>query len=189
MRIVLLGPPGAGKGTQAVLLSKSLSVPHISTGEMMREAVTSGNDLGLQVKSFLDRGQLAPDDLVIKVVRERLARADCVKGFVLDGFPRNVAQAKVLTDILTELNVGSVHVVELVVPEEILVERIAGRKVGSGRTDDDAKVAAERIKVFRDQTVPMIAYYKSRNEAHEVAGVASVDEVHGRILEAIGAKA
>lgn len=189
MRIVLLGPPGAGKGTQAVLLSKSISVPHISTGEMMREAVASGTELGVKVKGFLDRGQLVPDDVVIQVVRVRLGRPDCKPGFVLDGFPRTVNQAKVLTEILTDLKLGAMHVVELVVPESILIERIATRKADGGRSDDDEKVAAERIRVFREQTLPMIAYYKARGEAGEVDGVAGVEEVQDRILRAIGAKA
>jgi adenylate kinase len=186
MRIVLLGPPGAGKGTQAVLLSKELQVPHISTGEMLREAVASGSPLGLRVKGILDSGELVPDAVVIDVVRDRLGRADCGAGFLLDGFPRTVEQARALTVVLKELGRELTHVIDIAVPEGVLLERIRGRgQAGSGRTDDSAEVAARRLEVYRAQTAPVAGFYKELGRLISIDGLGSIDEVSLRLRAAL----
>ncbi|MFM1848750.1 MAG: hypothetical protein RL417_2224 [Pseudomonadota bacterium] len=186
MRIVLLGPPGAGKGTQAVLLSKELQVPHISTGEMLREAVASGSPLGLRVKGILDSGELVPDSVVIDVVRDRLGRGDCGAGFLLDGFPRTVEQARALTVVLKELGRELTHVIDIAVPEGVLLERIRGRgQAGSGRTDDSAEVAARRLEVYRAQTAPVAGFYKELGRLISIDGLGSIDEVSSRLRAAL----
>jgi adenylate kinase len=185
-RIVLLGPPGAGKGTQAVLLSKSKKIPHISTGEIMREAVSKGTEIGLKVKSFLDKGDLVPDALVMELIKERLQRADCQSGFLLDGFPRTVEQARGLDDLLEKIDQQLTHLVEISVSESVLLDRIKKRGAqGSGRSDDNDVVAARRLQVYWDQTAPVTGYYQKRGTVKSVDGLGSVDEVHDRLLRAI----
>lgn len=182
MRIVLLGPPGAGKGTQAVLLSKELRIPHISTGEMLREAVASGSALGQKVKGILDSGELVPDAVVIDVVKERLGRADCAPGFLLDGFPRTVEQARALSVVLKDLGRDLTHVIDIAVPEAVLMERIKGRgQAGSGRTDDSAEVAARRLEVYRVQTAPVAGFYGQAGQLTVVDGLGSIEDVSSRL--------
>jgi adenylate kinase len=190
MRIVLLGPPGAGKGTQSLLLSKELSVPHISTGEILREEIASGSALGQQVKGFLDAGNLVTDELIIRVTEERILRPDCAKGFLLDGFPRTVQQAEALGVFLADQNLPLEHVVQLVVPESVLLERIRARagSVGAVRSDDTAEVAANRLQIYWTQTAPVADFYRKRGLLRELDGVAMVAEVSARILEAVGHK-
>jgi adenylate kinase len=185
-RIVLLGPPGAGKGTQSVLFARSHGLPHISTGEIMRAAVIRGDDLGLQVKSFLDRGELVPDSLVITLIEERLAEKDCAIGFVLDGFPRTVDQARALDQILSGLGRALTQVIELKVPEAVLLERIRRRGAeGSGRSDDNGEIAARRLQVYWAQTAPVTLYYKEGMGVVEVDGLGTVEEVQARLDEVV----
>jgi len=188
MRLVLFGPPGAGKGTQAVLLSKEFGVPHISTGEAFRDAVGSNSELGRTVKGYLDAGQLVPDDVTIKVTLERLGRSDCAKGFVLDGFPRTVQQAQSLEDFLNGKHLALSMVVELIVPEAMLLERIKGRSSASkgGRSDDSHEVAVRRLEVYRAQTAPVAEFYRQISNLRDVDGVGSVDEVKNRIVSVLG---
>ena len=187
MRIILLGPPGAGKGTQAVRLSAAQGIPHISTGDMMRAAVQQGRALGKKVKEFLDRGDLVPDTLVIDIIRQRLGQSDCGKGFVLDGFPRTVDQAKALTHLLAEMKIGDVRVLEIRVPDALLIERIQKRgQESSGRSDDTAEVAAHRVKVYWTNTFPVIEYYKGLGTLVSIDGVGSIDEVHARLVTGAG---
>ena len=187
MRIILLGPPGAGKGTQAVRLSAAQGIPHISTGDMMRAAVQQGSALGKKVKEFLDRGDLVPDTLVIDIIRQRLGQSDCGKGFVLDGFPRTVDQAKALTHLLAEMKIGDVRVLEIRVPDALLIERIQKRgQESSGRSDDTAEVAAHRVKVYWTNTFPVIEYYKGLGTLVSIDGVGSIDEVHARLVTGAG---
>lgn len=192
MKIVLLGAPGAGKGTQATLLCQAKKLPHISTGEMMRAAVAKGSALGQRVKKFMDAGQLVPDEIVIDVIKERLSEDDCKGGFLLDGFPRTVAQAEALDRVLGELKRDLTHIVELQVPESVLLERIEGRaSQGSGRSDDTPEVAKKRLEVYRAQTAPVTAYYAATKthsggqRLFEIDGIGTVEDVHLRVLKAL----
>ena len=189
MRVILLGPPGAGKGTQAILLARDGKIPHVSTGEMMREAVASGSALGKKVKEFLDAGNLVPDDIVIAIIRDRLSRKDCEKGFLLDGFPRNVEQSEALTKLLNELKKPVTHVVELKVPDQTLIDRVKKRgEGGSGRSDDNEEVLARRLQVYWKQTAPVTKYYNSVGKVIEIDGLGTIEEVHAKILKAVGVK-
>lgn len=187
MRLVLLGPPGAGKGTQALLIAQRGRVPHISTGDILRESMSAGTPLGLKVKSIVDSGELVPDAVVIDLVKERLGRPDCTGGFLLDGFPRTVDQARALTTVLADLNRPLTHVVNLNVPEATLLERIRNRGLqGSGRADDSLEVAAKRLKVYWEQTAPVAGYYRDLGQLVEIDGLGTVDEVTTRLSAVLG---
>jgi len=192
MKIVLLGAPGAGKGTQATLLCQAKKLPHISTGDMMRAAIAKGSSLGEKVKKYLDAGQLVPDEIVIDVVKDRLSQDDCNNGFLLDGFPRTVAQAEALDRVLSELKRDLTHVIELQVPEKVLLERIESRaSQGSGRSDDTPEVAKKRLEVYRAQTAPVTAYYAAKKtpsgaeRLFGIDGIGTVEDVHLRVLKAL----
>jgi adenylate kinase len=189
MRLVLLGPPGAGKGTQAVLISKKFEIPHISTGEMLRSAVASGSELGRRVKSIMDAGELVSDDVIMEVVVDRLQQPDCAAGFLLDGIPRTLVQAQKLDAMLDSLNLQLLHVIDISVPEEVLLNRIKQRGVSSGdaRTDDNAEVAKRRLEVYWAQTAPLSEYYRKAGLLREVDGVGEVEQVSDRIYRALGA--
>jgi adenylate kinase len=180
VRIVLLGPPGAGKGTQAVQLAEKLGVPQISTGELFRENITGGTKLGLEAKKYLDAGDLVPSSLTNALVDDRLDHDDVAGGFILDGFPRTVEQAEALHDMLERRGLKLDAVVEFRVPEEELVSRLASR----GRADDTEDVIRNRFRVYRDETAPLLDYY--RNELKTVDAVGSLDEVFTRALQALG---
>jgi len=182
MRVVLLGPPGAGKGTQAALICQKLSIPHISTGNILREQVASGSPLGLRVKSVLDSGELVSDELIMEVVAARLQEPDCANGFLLDGVPRTVVQAEILSEMLAKHGQSLNGVIQISVPEDVLLERIKQRGGESSRSDDTAEVAARRLEVYRAQTAPVATYYQGMGALREVDGVGVVDEVLGRIL-------
>ena len=215
MRIILLGPPGAGKGTQAQFLQEKLAIPQISTGDMLRSAVKSGSTLGKQVETIMSSGQLVPDEVMIALVKERVAQADCSKGFLLDGFPRTLPQAEALTDSGIKLD----YVIELRVDEEGLVQRLIQRRVHmpSGRTyhpefnppkvpgkddvtgedlvqrpDDAEATVRHRLHVYQQQTLPLVEYYAklSNSEAHmphylQINGMLSVSEVSEHIAHAL----
>lgn len=179
MRIVILGAPGAGKGTQAKFIAEKFNIAHISTGDMLRGAISKGTDLGKEAKGYMDRGELVPDTLIINLIRERLKEADCKNGFLLDGFPRNVSQAKSLDTLLEELKLSLTHILDFDVPESVLLERILNRaKEGSGRSDDNEEVVKNRLKVYKEQTLPVSNYYKEKGTLIVVpAGTKSVEEV------------
>jgi len=182
-RIVFLGPPGAGKGTQASRIANALKVAHVSTGEMLRDEVSRGSDLGNKVKGILDAGNLVPDDLMLSIIETRLSRADCADGFILDGFPRTVKQAQDLSALLSRLSLPLTHVIELKVPESILMERIrsrAGQSAGA-RSDDNAEVLANRLKVYWELTAPVTQFYNQSGSLVEIDGLGSVDQVSSRI--------
>ncbi len=180
MRIVLLGPPGAGKGTQAVRLAEKLGVPQISTGELFRHNISAGTKLGVEAKRYLDAGELVPADLTNSLVEERLRDGDVADGFILDGFPRSVAQAEALRAMLARHNTQLDAVLEFRVPEEELVARLQGR----GREDDTEDVIRNRMKVYRDETAPLLDFYQ--HELKTVDAVGSLDEVFARALHALG---
>ena len=181
MRVVLVGPPGAGKGTQAVVLSEKLGVPHISTGELFRAHAEKATELGRQAKSYMDRGELVPDEVTNEMVHQRLADQDARDGFVLDGFPRNVAQADVLESYLAEQGVKLDGVLEFDVPEKVVLERLVAR----GRNDDTEEVIHNRFEVYRRETTPLLDYYDGL--VLTVDAVGSVEEVTARALRALGA--
>lgn len=184
-RLLLLGPPGAGKGTQAQLLVDRLGIPQISTGDMLRAAVAAGSDVGKRAKTFMDAGKLVPDEVVIGVAEQRLAEADAKKGFILDGFPRTAAQADALDQMLPRLGFKLECCVSLGVDEEELVKRLLKRAQIEGRADDNEQTIRTRMQVYKESTAPLIAYYRARGVLREVNGEGSVGEVAKRIEQAL----
>jgi adenylate kinase len=217
MRLILLGPPGAGKGTQAEHLRDTYRLAHLSTGDMLREAVTAGSELGRKARSIMERGDLVPDELMIELVAERVDRPDCAGGFILDGFPRTVAQAEALDRLLAEREAGLDAVIELQVDDDALVERVSGRftcaSCGAGyhdrfkrpkvegvcdvcggkefkrRADDNAETVRARLEAYHRQTAPLLPYYDERGVLRRVDGMAAIDEVTRQIDRALAGMA
>lgn len=212
---MLLGPPGVGKGTQAAKLAERYGVPHISTGDALREAVQKGTKVGLKAKSYMERGALVPDEVVIGIIGERLAQPDCRKGFILDGFPRTVNQAEALDDILKSMGTDLDAVLHITAPDQVIVERLSGRRtcrrcgrvyhiatmppkrdgicdICGGelyqREDDKPEAIAKRLQVYREQTAPLVDYYRRRGKLVEIDGSKSVEEVFDQIVDALGGK-
>jgi len=184
-RMLLLGPPGAGKGTQALRLVEKLGIPQIATGDMLRGAVAAGTDVGELAQGFMDRGELVPDAVVIGVAEERLSQADAESGFVLDGFPRTVAQAEALDTLLGRMGTELERCVAIVVDEDELVARLLKRREIEGRSDDNEESIRTRMVAYRDQTAPLIDYYRTRGILAEVDGLGTIEEVAKRIEEAL----
>lgn len=180
MRVVLLGPPGAGKGTQSEKLSEKLGIPQISTGDLFRSNIEQGTKLGLEAKRYLDAGDLVPSDLTNQLVDDRLNDQDAANGFILDGYPRSIEQAKALHEMLGRRGTDIDAVLEFRVSEDELLQRLKGR----GRADDTEEIIFNRMKVYRDETAPLLEYY--RDELKTVDAVGSVDEVFARALRALG---
>ncbi len=180
-RLLLVGPPGAGKGTQAAMLCRLLGVPHVSTGVMLRDHVARGTDLGRRAQAIMEAGELVSDEIVIAMVTERLAEDDCTCGFLLDGFPRTGAQAEALDRVLEQRPLEAV--VDIEVPEEEVVARILKRGEIEGRSDDSEETARNRMAVYREQTEPLLEHYSDR--VVPVDGVGSIDEVFSRIARAL----
>ena len=185
MRLVLLGAPGSGKGTQAARLKEHLQVPHISTGDLLRAEVAAGSKLGLAAKEVMARGELVSDGILLGMLEDRFSRPDTRGGFILDGYPRNLAQAGALDTLLQRIGQPMDYAVQLEVPQELLVERIAGRAKQEGRADDAPEAVRKRLQVYEDQTAPVIGFYRQHGQLTVVDGVGSLDEVFTRILEAI----
>ena len=185
MRLLLLGAPGSGKGTQAARLKDSLGVPHISTGDLLRAEVAAGSKLGLEAKEVMARGELVSDAILLGMLEDRFSRADTANGFILDGYPRNLAQASALDALLARIGRPMDYAVQLEVPSELLVERIAGRAKAEGRADDQPDAVRKRLQVYESQTAPVIDFYRQHGQLTVVDGVGELDEVFTRIIEAI----
>ncbi len=215
MKIILMGPPGAGKGTQAEKLVDLYQIPHISTGDMFRKAQKEGTELGLKAKSYMDQGQLVPDEVTVGIVKERLAEDDCKDGFLLDGFPRTVQQADALDGILVELGMALDRVVNIEVDKTFLVDRLTGRRVCRAcgvtfhvtnkapkvegvcdkcggelyqRNDDTVETVSNRLDVYAAQTAPLIEYYQSKGIMSSIDGSKSMEDVLADIRTALGSK-
>ncbi|MEN4901945.1 adenylate kinase [Luteimonas sp. TWI1416] len=186
MRLVLLGAPGSGKGTQAARLKEHLQVPHISTGDLLRAEVAAGTPLGRQAKAVMDRGDLVSDEILLGMLEDRLSREDTRAGFILDGYPRNLAQAAALDTLLAKLGQTFDAAVQLEVDNEQIVERLAGRAKAEGRADDSPESVRHRLNVYDQQTAPVIGFYRDHGQLTVVDGVGPLDEVFGRIVAAIG---
>lgn len=185
MRLVLLGAPGSGKGTQAARLKEHLQVPHISTGDLLRAEVAAGSPLGLQAKEVMARGDLVSDDILLGMLRDRFSRDDTRAGFILDGYPRNLAQADALGALLARIDQPLDVVVKLNVPNEAILERCAKRFAAEGRKDDNPDVVRGRLAVYAEQTAPVAAFYARTGKLVEVDGVGELAEVSARVLAAV----
>ncbi|NLH48624.1 MAG: adenylate kinase [Myxococcales bacterium] len=209
MRMILLGPPGGGKGTQAKALTTRFGIPQISTGDILRAAVKAGTEMGKQAKSFMDAGKLVPDEIIVGIIRDRIQAADCRNGYLFDGFPRTVAQAEALDKMLAERGEKLDHVISIVVPDEALVARLTGRLTCTNcgamyhvktmppkvagvcdrcghqpliiRDDDKEETIRQRLATYHSQTAPLIVYYEKKNLLRSIDGVGAVDEIGKRI--------
>jgi adenylate kinase len=192
MRIILLGPPGAGKGTQAARIVERFRIPQLSTGDMLRAAVAAGTPVGQKAREIMERGQLVPDDVVVGIVAERIAQDDARNGFILDGFPRTVGQAEAFDAMLAEKGLKLDGVIELKVDEGALVKRIETRAAETKargelvRKDDNPDVFKTRLEAYRAQTAPLSAYYRSKGALKSVDGMKSIDEVTREVFEKLG---
>lgn len=185
MRIVLLGPPGSGKGTQAARLKDLLKVPHVSTGDLLRAAVKAGTPLGLQAKAAMDAGELVSDELMLSLIEERLGQPDIANGYILDGYPRNLAQAEALDQVLERIGQPVDLAISVTVNEGEIVDRLSKRAIEEGRSDDTEDVIRNRLRVYAEQTAPVAGHYAERGQLREVDGMGSVEEVNRRMLETI----
>ncbi len=187
-RLLLIGPPGAGKGTQAGRLTAHFGIPAVSTGDIFRQNLREETELGLKAKAFMDAGDNVPDELTNDLVRDRLSQPDCAEGFLLDGYPRTTDQVRALDEFLAEKGVALDAVVELVADPDIVVERLKKRAVDQGRADDDENVVRHRLDVYAKQTAPLIDIYAERGMLTKVDGIGEIDEVTGRILDALSVR-
>lgn len=189
MNIILLGPPGAGKGTQAARLEESYGLKQLSTGDMLRAAVASGSDLGKEVQAIIDAGDLVSDDIMVRMIEQRIAQDDCAKGFILDGFPRTEAQAEALDTMLGKSGSKIDAVLVMEVDEEELFNRIETRAKEAGdsaRADDNAETLRKRLGVYKEQTAPVLPFYEAKGVLHKIDGMASMDDVTRQIEGALG---
>lgn len=213
MNIVLLGAPGAGKGTQAKLISEKLNIPHISTGDIFRANIKENTPLGIKAKEYIDKGQLVPDGLTVDIVKDRLTNADCIKGFILDGFPRTIPQASYLDKVLLDMNLNLDAVLLIDVKDEDIIERMSGRRVCTNcgasyhiifnptkvdgicdscetaviqRADDAAETVLNRLETYHNQTQPLINYYGDAGKLRVAQGADEVEETSSNVLKALG---
>jgi adenylate kinase len=188
MNLILLGPPGAGKGTQAKRLEDQHGLKQLSTGDMLRAAVAAGTEIGLKAKDIMARGELVPDEVMVAIIRDRITAPDCAHGIIFDGFPRTVAQAEALDEVLDGQGMKLDAVIEVAVDDRILIDRIttrASQQAGGPRDDDNAEALKRRLDVYHAQTAPLIDYYRDRGMLRSVDGMASIDDVTEQIAEAL----
>ncbi len=185
MRIVLFGAPGSGKGTQATLIKSALDVAHISTGDLLRGEVAAGTELGLRAKSVMAEGRLVCDEIVLGMLERRVAQPDAASGFILDGYPRNLAQAAALEALLDRIGKPLDAAIYLYVPEQMLFDRLEGRAHAEGRHDDHPETVRERLRVYRQQTAPLIAHFRELGQLFEIDGIGEVETVNARIHDAL----
>lgn len=185
MKLIFLGPPGAGKGTQAKICAEKLSVAHISTGDMLRAAVSEGSELGQKVKSIMDSGQLVPDDLIVDLIRERVKKEDCASGYILDGFPRTVPQAVALDEMLSESENKIDKIILFTLSLDALMSRLSARRNAESRADDTAETQQERLRVYEQQTAPLIDYYRTSGQLVEVNASGTIEEVQAELSEVL----
>ncbi|RMF10216.1 MAG: adenylate kinase [Candidatus Neomarinimicrobiota bacterium] len=187
MRLILLGPPGVGKGTQAQRLKDHYSIVHLSTGDILRAEIAAGSELGKHAQTFMDEGELVPDDILLEMMNQRLQQPDCREGYLLDGFPRTIPQAEGLTNLLQALDQSLDAVVALTADREELIRRLLLRGKTSGRTDDNLAVIRQRLDVYQTQTQPLVDYYQRTGLLVEVNGIGDIPEITERIIQAIEA--
>ncbi|QDE40983.1 adenylate kinase [Luteibacter pinisoli] len=185
MRLVLFGAPGSGKGTQATRLKERLGVPHISTGDLLRGEIKAGTELGLKAKGLMDAGQLLPDDIMLGIIEHRLGEPDAKPGFILDGYPRNLAQADALDTVLARIGQPLDVVVKLEVPDSAIIDRCEVRFEKEGRPDDNPDTVKRRLGIYADQTAPVADFYKQRGKLQVVDGVGELDDVTQRVLDVL----
>jgi len=181
MIAILLGPPGSGKGTQAQFIIDKFKIPHISTGDFLRAAVKEGTTLGQEAKSYMDKGGLVPDQVIIGIIKENIEKDECKNGFLLDGFPRTVGQADAFETMLEGVGKKIDHVIYIVVKDDELMKRLLDRAVKEGRSDDNEETINNRIKVYKDQTMPLVDFYQSEGLIREIDGHGNIEEITGRI--------
>jgi adenylate kinase len=186
LQLIFLGPPGAGKGTQAKIFLDRSGIVQISTGDILRAAVSKGTELGKEAKSYMDKGELVPDSVVIGIIEQRIQEADCAKGFVLDGFPRTLEQARALDSILAKLEIELSHVINFAVPDEELVKRLLGRAEQEGRSDDNPESIKNRLQVFKEKTQPLIQYYSDKKILRDINGLGSTAEIAAAVQNVVG---
>jgi adenylate kinase len=185
VNLLIFGPQGAGKGTQAARISSEYGIPHIATGDMLRSAIAAGSGLGLEVREIVERGDLVPDELMTALIRERLSTADASEGFVLDGFPRTLAQAEALDEMLRGIGRPLQAVIVLEVPDEVARERMRSRAELEGRADDTPEVIDNRLRTYHEQTAPLVEWYRARDKVVPVDGTDSIDDVWHQISKAL----
>lgn len=186
MYVILLGPPGAGKGTQGEILAKRTGLPRVSTGDLLREAVKQGSPLGRKARRYMDQGLLVPDEVIVGLIAEVLERPAAANGVIMDGFPRTVAQAAAVDRLLAGHNATVDHVLSFEVPKEELVRRLLGRAPQEGRSDDTLEAIERRLEVYRKETEPLVAFYQARGVLTAVPGTGTIDTIATRVREAIG---
>jgi adenylate kinase len=186
LQLIFLGPPGAGKGTQAKIFLDRSGIVQISTGDILRAAVAKGTELGKEAKSYMDKGELVPDSVVIGIIEQRIQESDCAKGFVLDGFPRTLEQARALDSILHKLQIDLSHVINFAVPDEELVKRLLGRAEQEGRSDDNPESIKNRLQVFKEKTQPLIQYYSDKKILRDINGLGTTAEIAAAVQKVVG---